>query len=124
LDEDVKAAEPNFDAFIASLELQPGEELPKWKLPAGWKTAGPRSIHTETVKIPGDRELEMTITPAKGGVESNAGRWLEQLGRLKPRNADGYSAFLKEVPLGSTKGVKFNAVGPKLPQMGAGMMGR
>ncbi len=101
-----------FDKFLASVRFPEGpDKPPAYDLPAGWKSAGPRSIHTDTIRLgPADSPLELTVTPAMGGVKQNVQRWAGQLGTSETGEAT------KEITTtAGAKGVRVDLTGPKNP---------
>ncbi len=117
--EAVAAAEPAFDEFLASVKL--GGAKPEYAPPAGWKSAGPESIHTDTLVFEaGGKPLKVTVTQAIGGASQNIGRWAGQVGAT---GADPVAAYSKPVETkGGAKGLRVDVSGPKNP-VGGPMMG-
>ena len=75
-----------FQPFIASLELQPGDALPKWELPSGWEQRAGGPMRLATIDVPaGDKKLELAVStlplsdPWESFVEVNVNRWMGQL---------------------------------------------
>jgi hypothetical protein len=106
-----------FDQFLASVKFPDGPgKPPAYDLPAGWKSAGPRSIHADTIRFgPADKPLELTVTPAMGGVNQNVQRWAGQLGTTETEEAT------KEITTtAGAKGVRVDLTGPKNPAASGG----
>jgi hypothetical protein len=111
----VAKAEAGFDQLAASFALPAGgSRVPTFTPPAGWKRAGPRSIHAETVRTPDG--LELTVTESKGGVEANVGRWAGQVGR--PFTAADLGAVTRPVEAAGVKGLRVDLRGPQNPSAG------
>lgn len=114
------AIEPHlksFDDFLASLRFPDPKGPPAYDLPAGWASTGPKSIHADTIAIgTGPQALELTITPAMGGVNSNLKRWaVDQLG-MPASVMSNTAQFSKTVPTkGGAKVLRVDLTGPNNP---------
>ncbi|MBX9582802.1 MAG: hypothetical protein K2X87_21050 [Gemmataceae bacterium] len=111
--------EAAFDKLAATLALPAGgAKAPTFTLPEGWKLAGPRSIHAETVRTPDG--LEMTVTASVGGVAANVDRWAGQVGAANPAGAT------RPLDAAGVKGLRVDLRGPKNPSAGGmgPMMGK
>lgn len=115
--EQVAKFEADFDKLAASVQIKDGASLPTFSLPAGWSLGGRKSIHAETIKLPGST-LEVTVTASAGGAQPNVKRWADQVGQAGvPVN------FTKTFDAASGKGLRVDVTGPKNPS-GGPMMGR
>jgi hypothetical protein len=122
------AHQTEFDQFLKSVRFPDGAgKPPKYDLPAGWKSAGPRDVGgitiTDTITFgPAERPLKMTVTPAMGGVKANVQRWAGQVGGT----ADPTKSTHEITTASGVKGVRVDVSGPKNPTMGGGpfMRGR
>lgn len=104
-----------FDEFLQSFDFGGGE--PKWKLPSGWSEGPTRNamgIVIRTLRVAADSPLEVTISSARGGVQSNVDRWAEQVGA--PNGPQYLDKYTKPVTAADgTKGFRVDVTGPKNP---------
>lgn len=111
--------EADFDKLAASFALPAGgSKVPAFTPPGGWRRAGPRSIHAETVRTPDG--LEMTVTASVGGVKANVDRWAGQVGAADAPDAT------RPFEAAGVKGLRVDLKGPKNPAAGGmgPMMGK
>lgn len=115
--------EADFDKLIASVKLQ-GEAVPAFTLPEGWTRGGPRDVSRggvtvtfdETIKFgPPGSPLEVTVSRAGGGLQSNLSRWANQVGYPAPFNTPAYT---REIQADGVKGVRVDVKGPTNPSGG------
>jgi hypothetical protein len=73
--------------LLGTVALEPGQEGPKWDLPAGWTQKPASGMRFATVEIPTSQgTIELTVTPLRAVGEpqeyalANVNRWRQQLG--------------------------------------------
>jgi hypothetical protein len=101
---ELDAAADQFRDFLQSIRVEPGDERPQWKLPAGWEVdSRPRQMRLATINVPLKSaagktqmaELTVTVLPRTSGDETpyllaNINRWRDQMGqgRITPQQVD------------------------------------
>jgi hypothetical protein len=123
--EQVEKYEAEFDRLAATVRLQKtAEALPEFKVPEGWTRTGPRTVSRgvistridETLRFgPPEAPLEITVTFVPGGgVLQNVGRWADQVGVPRPKQAD-LDKYTRELPADGGKGLRVDLRGPRNP---------
>lgn len=108
---DVKEHEAEIDAFIGSFAFKDNAD-PSWKAPEGWRPGKSTKFSLASFRAgPDDKPVDVTVTPAAGGLLDNVNRWREQLGLAKI-NEDDFRKTVKEKKLGDVTLLLIDLTGP------------
>jgi hypothetical protein len=118
--DEITKHEADFDKLAAGVQLAGGQ--PDFAVPDGWKRGPGRDGFVKvfaTVK-PDDGKQEVSITQSGGGVETNLGRWVGQIG-LKA-GPDDVAKYTKAIDGKGVKVLRVDLRGPKDPTTSRGPM--
>lgn len=102
-----------FDAFIRSIRVVPGQQIPAYTPPAGWREAPPRAMRIATFVPPGEgKQPELYLSqPFGGSLLDNVNRWRGEVG-LPPVSEAELPNVTKEITLGDVKAYRVDFSGP------------
>ena len=111
--DEITKHEAGFDAIAAGVSLEGGE--PHFTVPEGWSKGPGREgfVKVFATAKPADGKNELTITESGGGVGTNLGRWVGQIG-LEPGPNDE-AKYTKVVEGKGVKVLRVDLRGPKDP---------
>jgi len=118
-----------FDEFLATVDVNPGDELPAWEIPSDWTAeVGGNEMRAATIIIPhGDEKFEITVSslPLQGDwtafLRDNVNRWMRQL-EQSPLDSDKIAELARKLPTKAEPATAFELVGT-MQQAPMGMMG-
>jgi hypothetical protein len=118
-----------FEKMLASVRFPNGlKQQPLWDTPMGWEVGGARGefVAATVYPDPKNKQLEISLSSARGGAFSNMKRWAGQLGQ-DAYTPGHFQKFSKPIPAEKIVGTWVDIRGPKappLPGKGPMMMGK
>jgi hypothetical protein len=92
---------------------------PKYQVPEGWQELGPGPMGRKAGfrATDGDRQAEISISTAGGGLLANVNRWRGQV-MLEPLDEEQLRNDAQPIAVGTTQGAYFRLVGPERTILG------
>jgi hypothetical protein len=123
--DEVAKYEADFDKLAASVKFNGPAALPDFTPPEGWERRPGRGDIVRATVVTKDGKQEVSLSSSGGGVETNLGRWVGQIGLKSSR--DDEAKYTKVVDVNGGKALRVDLRGPNNPAtkrgpfMGSGM---